>query len=528
MDRRKFLRGFVPVTSLPFLLNGLPLRAYGRSPFLEAIVGAVRETDRVLVLIQLSGGNDGINTVIPLDQMSAYNNLRGNIAIPSASVLPLTTATGLHPAMTGMRTMYQEGKLLVVQGVSYPNPNLSHFRATDIWLTAANSNEYLNDGWAGRYLIGEYPGFPTGYPNSIMPDPPAIQIGAVTSPALEGPGRSLGISIQDPTTFYQLVAGAPTGGQDTAPTTPAGRELEFVRLVAAQSIQYATQVKAAADKVKLQSTYPTSNSLADQLKIVARLIAGGMKTRMYIVSMGGFDNHSSQVDATDPTIGTHATLLKRLSDAIAAFQADLKYLGVEQRVIGMTFSEFGRRVQSNASRGTDHGTAAPMFLFGAGVLGAVLGNNPSLTDLTSSNLKLQYDFRSAYASILSQWFGAGTDELNAVLLRSFQQLPIIRPGVAVSAEEGAGLPTEYRLYENFPNPFNPSTMISYDLPGEAEVTLKVFDMLGREITTLINERQNAGHHAVQFSTTPGLASGAYIYSMNAGSFSARKRMLFVK
>jgi hypothetical protein len=338
----------------------------------------------------------------------------------------------------------------------------------------------------------------------------------------------LGISIQDPTTFYQLVAGAPTGGQDTAPTTPAGRELEFVRLVAAQSIQYATQVKAAADKVKLQSTYPTSNSLADQLKIVARLIAGGMKTRMYIVSMGGFDNHSSQVDATDPTIGTHATLLKRLSDAIAAFQADLKYLGVEQRVIGMTFSEFGRRVQSNASRGTDHGTAAPMFLFGAGVLGAVLGNNPSLTDLTSSNLKMQYDFRSAYASILNQWFGAGTNELNAVLLRSFQQLPIIRPGVAVSAEEVAGLPTEYRLYENFPNPFNPSTMISYDLPGEAEVTLKVFDMLGREITTLINERQNAGHHAVQFSATPGLASGAYIYSMNAGSFSARKRMLFVK
>jgi len=253
-----------------------------------------------------------------------------------------------------------------------------------------------------------------------------------------------------------------------------------------------------------------------------------MKTRMYIVSMGGFDNHSSQVDATDPTIGTHATLLKRLSDAIAAFQADLKYLGVEQRVIGMTFSEFGRRVQSNASRGTDHGTAAPMFLFGAGVLGAVLGNNPSLTDLTSSNLKMQYDFRSAYASILNQWFGAGTNELNAVLLRSFQQLPIIKPGVAVSAEEVAGLPTEYRLYENFPNPFNPSTMISYDLPGEAEVTLKVFDMLGREITTLINERQNAGHHAVQFSATPGLASGAYIYSMNAGSFSARKRMLFVK
>ncbi len=532
MKRRDFLRGVVPVTALPFFINGLPLRAYGRSPFLEALLGASIATDRVLVLIQLSGGNDGINTVIPLDQLSSYNSLRGNIALPSSAVLQLTTATGLHPRMTGLQSLYKDGKLIVAQGVSYPNPNLSHFRATDIWLTASNSNEYLNDGWAGRYLGQEFEGFPTGYPNDIMPDPPAIQIGAVTSPALQGPVRSMGISIQDPTTFYQLVAGAPTGGQDTAPKTPAGHELEYIRLVAAQSIEYATQVKTAADKVKSQVTYPTSNSLADQLKIVARLIAGGLKTRMYVVSMGGFDNHSGQVLATDTATGTHATLLGRLSDAVLAFQNDLTFLGVDQRVIGMTFSEFGRRVQSNASLGTDHGTAAPLFIFGSGVNGGVpngiLGTNPSLTNLTSNNLRMQYDFRSIYASILNQWFGAGTDVLNAVLLRSFAQVPVIKPGVAVSVAEDSSLPSEYRLYENYPNPFNPSTMISYDLPGEAEVSLSVFDMLGREITTLVSERQNAGHHSVQFSATPGLASGACIYALKAGSFAARKRMLFVK
>jgi uncharacterized protein (DUF1501 family) len=532
MNRRKFLRGVVPVTALPFVINGLPLRAYGRSPFLEALLGAATATDRVLVLVQLSGGNDGINTVIPLDQLSSYNSLRGNIAIPGSAVLQLTSATGLHPKMTGLQSLYNDGKLIVAQGVSYPNPNLSHFRATDIWLTAANSNEYLNDGWAGRYLNQEFQGYPTGYPNEIMPDPPAIQIGAVTSPALQGPGRSLGISIQDPATFYQLVAGVPTGGQDTAPKTPAGHELEYIRLVSAQSIEYATQVKAAADKVKAQAAYPTSNTLADQLKIVARLIAGGLKTRMYIVSMGGFDNHSAQVTSTDTTAGTHATLLGRLSDAILAFQNDLLFLGVDQRVIGMTFSEFGRRVQSNASLGTDHGTAAPVFVFGKGVNGGVpngiLGSNPSLTDLTSSNLKMQYDFRSIYASILNQWFGASTQVLNAVLLRSFAQVPLIKPGVAVSVAEDSTLPSEYRLYENYPNPFNPATMIAYDLPGEAEVSLSVYDMLGREITTLVSERQNAGHHSVQFSATPGLASGAYIYVLRAGSFAARKRMLFVK
>jgi len=517
---------------MPFLLNGLPLRAYGRSPFIESLFSAYSATDRVLVLVQLSGGNDGINTVIPLDQMSAYNNLRGNIAIPQNSVLSLTSATGLHPKMTGFKQLYDQGKLMVIQGVSYPNPNLSHFRATDIWLTAANSDEYLNDGWAGRYLLNEFPGYPNAYPNEVMPDPLAIQIGAVTSTALEGGSSSTGISIQDPTTFYQLVNGISSGGQDAVPQTPAGHELAFIREVSLHSQQYATQVKAAADKVKTQLAYPSPNTLADQLKIVARLIGGGLKTRVYVVSMGGFDNHSAQVDSTDSSIGTHATLLQRLADATLAFQNDLAQLGVEDRVIGMTFSEFGRRVQSNASRGTDHGTAAPMFVFGKGINGGVpngvMGSNPSLTDLSSGNLKMQYDFRSVYASALSQWFGASPAELNAVLLRSYQQLPIIKAGVAVAVNDSGALPSEYRLYENYPNPFNPTTTISYDLPVEADVTLKVYDMLGREITTLIDQRQGAGHHSVQFIPSQGLSSGAYICTIQAGSFQDRKKMLFLK
>jgi uncharacterized protein (DUF1501 family) len=532
MKRRDFLRGVVPVTALPFLLNGLPLRAYGRSPFLETLIGAYSATDRILVLVQLSGGNDGINTVIPLDQMSAYNNLRGNIAIPSTAALQLTSSTALHPKMTGMKQLYDDAKLMVLQGVSYPNPNLSHFRATDIWLTAANSDEYLNDGWAGRYLNQEFPGYPVSYPNQVMPDPLAIQIGAVTSPALDGAGNSMGISIQDPSTFYQLVSGVSSGGQDTPPQTPAGHELSFIREVAIHSLQYAGQVKGAADKVTQQSTYPTSNTLADQLKIVARLVAGGLKTRVYVVSMGGFDNHSAQVDTADPTIGVHATLLQRLSDALLAFQNDLKFLGAEDRVIGLTFSEFGRRVQSNASRGTDHGTAAPMFVFGKGISGGVpngvLGSNPSLTDLSSGNLKMQYDFRSVYASVLSRWFGVNSAELNAVLLRNYQQLPIIKAGVAASVDDQSNVPSEYCLYENYPNPFNPSTSISYDLPNDADVVLKVYDMLGREVATLVDQHQSAGHHVVEFSPSMRLSSGAYIYQIEAGSFRDRKKMMFLK
>ena len=536
MKRRDFIRSVVPVTALPFLVSGFPLRAYGRSPFLEALLSAETATDRVLVLIQLGGGNDGINTVIPLDQLSPYNNLRSNIALPDTSVLKLTNATGLHPKMTGMKQLYDDGKLTVIQGVSYPNPNLSHFRAMDIWLTAANSNEYLNDGWAGRYLNAEFSDYPDGYPNQVMPDPLAIQIGAVTSLSLQGPGRSMGISIQSPETFYQLVNGVPTGGTDTAPQTPAGRELTYIRRIAVQSQQYATQVKAAADRVTQQSAYPTGNTLADQLKIVARLVGGGLKTRIYIVNLGGFDNHSSQVNQTDKTTGTHATLLQRLSDAVAAFQNDVKFLStstnrLEDRVIGMTFSEFGRRVQSNASLGTDHGTAAPMFVFGKSINSTstgIIGTNPSLTDLTNGNLKMQYDFRSVYGSILSQWFGVSSAELSAVLLRNFQQLPIIRPGVAVAVPDESSIPREYLLYENYPNPFNPSTTITYDLPTEANVVLKVYDMLGREVTTLVDDRQLAGHHQVRFDASTGLSSGGYIYHLQAGSFRDRKKMLYVR
>jgi hypothetical protein len=289
-------------------------------------------------------------------------------------------------------------------------------------------------------------------------------------------------------------------------------------------------VKDAADRAAEQLSYPSPNPLADQLKIVARLIAGGLKTRVYVVNLGGFDTHSAQVVSGNPLLGTHATLLQRLSDALLAFQNDLVHLSIEDRVIGMTFSEFGRRVFSNASVGTDHGTAAPMFIFGKhvnGVPNGIVGFNPRLDDLTNGNLKMQYDFRSVYASILSQWFGVGESDLRTILLRNFQTLPIIK-SVPTSVDSSFGLPSEYQLYQNYPNPFNPSTTISFDLPSESSVQLKVYDMMGRDVATLVNGRLHAGHHRVQFDASSGFASGAYVYYLKAGSFSDRKRMLFVK
>jgi uncharacterized protein (DUF1501 family) len=440
MKRREFVKR-AAAAAFPIAIEGFRISALANPTLLAALAAPSSALDRVLVIVQLSGGNDGLNTVIPLDQYAAYQNLRSNIAIPESRVLRLTEATGIHPAMTAMKALYDAGQLCVVQGVSYPNPNFSHFRATDIWLTAADYNRDLSSGWLGRYLNYDFPGYPAGYPNPVMPDPLAIQIGSVVSIGFQGTSQSMAITIQDPSMFYQLVSGSSTGGQDDVPKTTAGLELSFIREVAAQSIGYASKVKAAADRAQNRSTaYPTAgqNALADQLKIVARLIAGGLKTRAYLVSLGGFDTHSNQVVAADTATGTHATLLGKLSSAISIFMEDLTLLGCDHRVVGMTFSEFGRRAASNASLGTDHGTAEPVFLFGKMVKGGVVGANSILTDLTGGNLKMQYDFRTLYASVLSRWFYADSTEQDSVLLKPFSPLDLFQTPVLLPRRRPLG------------------------------------------------------------------------------------------
>src|ERR1041384_8250817 len=404
MKRREFIKKTVPVSVLPLFMGGFTFRAYGRSPYLETLVASGTETDRVLVVIQMNGGNDGLNTVIALDEYSALAAARNNILIAENKVLKLTDATGLHPSMPEMQSLFIAYKLAVVQGVTYPNPNLSHFRATDIWLSASDYDQIVPSGWLGRYLDQEYPDFPNGYPNVVNPDPLAIQIGSVLSPGLQGPSVSMGMAITSPSSFYQIVS----GGVDQAPNTPAGHELTFIREVVQQTQQYATVIQSAAAKGKNWSKmYPQAgkNSLADQLKIVAQLISGGLKTRIYVVNLGGFDTHSSQVDTTSGTdVGTHAPLLGKLSAPIAAFQDDVMLGGNQERVIGMTFSEFGRRILSNASAGTDHGTAAPMFIFGRKVHAGIVGTNPVIPPnaTVNDNLAMQYDFRAVYASLLKE------------------------------------------------------------------------------------------------------------------------------
>ncbi|GAB4049275.1 DUF1501 domain-containing protein [Spirosoma litoris] len=391
-------------------------------------IGQDLPNDRVLVLIQLVGGNDGLNTVIPVDQYGAYQAARPNIALPQNKILKLNGAdtVALHPALTEIQQLFNEGKAGIVQAVSYPKPNFSHFRATDIWMTGSDSDKILNTGWAGRYLNDTFPGFPEKYPTESMPDPLAIQIGSVVASAFQGPAFPMGLAISNPSSFYDLVEDK----TETTPNTRWGNQLAYLEKVSQKTDQYAGVIKKAAQSITKQSDkYPApgKNPLADQLKIVARLIGGGLRTKVYLVSLSGFDTHAKQVEADDTTTGAQAQLLRRVSEAVGAFMDDLKGLNATDRVMGMTFSEFGRRIKSNASGGTDHGAAAPVFYFGNTVKGGVIGTNPQLpTNVTvNDNVAMQHDFRSVYATVLQQWLNLPSNDIQTVLMGQFPLLPMV-------------------------------------------------------------------------------------------------------
>jgi uncharacterized protein (DUF1501 family) len=502
----------------PVALGGYSAQAYAQSPFLNALASVADANDRVLVLVQLNGGNDGLNMVIPLDQMSVYDSIRSNIALKEDKVLRLTNTlvTGIHPAMTGMRDLFNEGKVSIVHSVSYPSASQSHFRASDIWFTGASSNQTLTTGWLGRYLDAEYPQYPASYPSTNMPDPLAIQINYITSTALLGPAQSMAIAIQNPDTFATLVGDKVSIDPATTANTPAGRSIAFIRQQQVTSVQYAGQIKAAAAKGKNLVAYPTGNPLADQLKIVARLIAGGLRTKVYYVSIGGFDTHATQTDATDTSIGAHANLLKQVSDGIKSFMDDLKLMGIDKRVAGMTFSEFGRRAGSNSGRGTDHGQAAPLFVFaGEGIKTQFVGKNPNLSDLDSNTIKMQTDFRSVYSALLTDWLGETTALSSTVLNKSYDPAPMFRQTVAANEDP-------FVTFRMYPNPAVDEVRIESELFGTGGIkSLQVVDMLGRQLSVPVERFNNASYRM----SVRGLPIGNYVVAVETNDRKLTNRLL---
>ena len=331
--------------------------------------------EQCVVFVQLNGGNDGLNTFIPFED-ALYYNLRPAIALSKTEVLNSAQGMAFHPALKGFANMQQNGDLSVVQNVGYPNPVRSHFRSQEIWQTAPTNQEYLNDGWLGRYLdlqCKEHQ--PTA----------GINIDNIDNLALKGDEPN-SITVKDPSRFKTKNIAE---SDDQLSENP---QLDFVRKVANSVVEGSDDIQKALAKSTTSDVIYPKTGLAKNLEWISKLIKGNLNSKVYYTSLGGFDTHDNQLPI-------HKNKLTDLNDAVFSFYEDLKKSQQLQNVTIVVFSEFGRRVKDNG-RGTDHGTAAPMFIIGGNNRGKIIGNNPNLSDLENGDLKHEIDFRSVYASLL--------------------------------------------------------------------------------------------------------------------------------
>jgi uncharacterized protein (DUF1501 family) len=440
--RREFLRTTVLGSALSwtvpaFLANTFAALQAGAADSTTQI--ATGQDATILVVLQMAGGNDGLNTVVPYAN-DFYHNARPKIGLPAGKILKVNGDIGFHGALAGFKNLYDSGNLAVVQGVGYPNPNRSHFRSTEIWQTASDSEKIEKYGWLGRYFDNAC----TGADPTV-----GVTIGSQLPEAFFAKTPK-GICFNNPQNYRFMASGEatesykklnelemsgplPDGGTGMTPDDNAnsggsiamlpagmpmtgGRAVDFISRTALDAQMSSDEVRNVAARVQNQAVYPNS-PLANSLKLVARLIGGGLPTRIYYVSQGGYDTHTNQVN-------TQQRLLQDLGDSTKAFVDDMKAQGNMQRVLVMTFSEFGRRVSENANGGTDHGAAAPMFIVGDKVKAGLLGKYPSLApqDLYQGDIKYNVDFRNVYASVLENWLKTKSVP---ILGKQFEPLPLV-------------------------------------------------------------------------------------------------------
>lgn len=499
MKRRQFIQSG-SLMSLPIMLGGLDVTAVSRASLFNMF--NVND-ERVLVLVQMLGGNDGLNMIIPLDQYSGLSQTRPNILLPENSIIALEDKTGIHPSMEALARLYEQEKLAVIQSVGYPDQNRSHFRSRDIWYSGSESDEYLSTGWLGRYLDLNYAGFPDNYPNTEYPDPFAVTLSSVVSETCQGTVANFSYTLANENSVQiveETVAAPPDG-------SCYGEELSFIRNTIQQSNAYASRVKEAFEKGNNIAEYQDT-SLSNQLKIVANLISGGLKSKIYVVTIGGFDTHANQVLIGDTLNGEHAVLLKDVSDSIASFVQDCEALGIQERVAGMTFSEFGRQIIANNSFGTDHGTAAPLIVFGSCINQGVFGENPQIGGLDSiapqEGVPMQFDFRSVYASLLVDWLGAKESDIRELLFEDFQKIPFVKNCTVSSVDEEANNTLDAMVT---PNPARDYTYLNFVNNG-SHVHISLFNAIGSQLDVLTNKSLGKGAHEI-FVNMQSYASGSY-------------------
>ena len=535
-------RNFIKQSSMGLgVVSNLNIGKMNLSAFQPGMIG--NENDNILVVVQLFGGNDGINTITPYDWDVYYNLFRPNLHIPKNVVTPISQNLGMamHPNLKlgvkdGMLGLFNAGKLSVIHGVGYENPNFSHFRSTDIWLSGLvppTDSVPLSTGWLGRYF--------DKYKDTEKPESPfCVQIGQNPSLMFMGETTEKSIVLENADELYNQAKSVESNKVNVSGSTYYLNEFDYINQVGIQINDYSKVIKKAFDAGKNSEKY-TDKTLSNQLKLVARLIDGGLKTKVYFLELHGFDTHSNQGGLD----GIHSRLLAEMSEAISSFQSDIEKLGHSKRVLGITTSEFGRRPYENGSMGTDHGTSNVMFAFGDAVKGEIIGSHfVFLPFRDHQNLRFSTDFRSIYFEVMVSWFGQSSDFAAKVLGSKFAYVektgfikitkedPTLPPppvvpqkNADVNAPNNPENPrniTEQDAFVLYPNPIQGnSAFLSMTLYFQCEVKITQSYVNGQVLGQIHQKTYRAGLHSVYLDLLGG--PGLYLLKIKVN-----KRFHFIK
>ncbi|MEM9920520.1 MAG: DUF1501 domain-containing protein [Bacteroidota bacterium] len=499
-SRRNFLRQMGVAGSMSMMLGSFPVMASSYSPLASALSNA--PGDRVLILIRLKGGNDGLNTIVPMYSYDHYKFLRPTIGFERNEIRMLDDKFGMPKYMDDLYPLWQEGKMKVINSVGYDQQNLSHFRSSDIWSSASDPDVFDASGWMGRYIVNEFPDFDISSP----PEPPAIQIGSVGSNLFNNQDIiNMAMVVSNPEELAELAQNGELYDTLNMPDCYFGEQLRFLRSTTNNTFKYADVIAEAYKASTNDVAY--EGRMGSQLALIARMIKGGLSTKVYMVSLDGFDTHADQPDA-------HRNLMSDISKAVKDLYDDLSIAGRDKDVLCMTFSEFGRRIEQNDSAGTDHGAAAPVLLFGEG-LGdnGFYGDNPNLNNTDrAGNLVHNVDFREIYATVLNHWLCVDDIAVDGIMGQSFNRLDFGLSCVTTSTTRPPFVAMKHELRYQHAG----QATIHYQLPRDARVNITVFDMLGRPVETLVNGRQVGGPHQVVFNSRDHrIMNGVYVYRIQA-------------
>ena len=508
-NRRSFLQALGLVGGGSMMLANSNLTVSRPSALSMAL--SETENDKILIICRLGGGNDGFNTIVPVYDYDTYANARPLIKIPPSEFINLEKDQFAMPKpMNKLENMWGDGQMKVVHGVGYEDQSLSHFKGTDIWANT-NITERERSGFMGRYFQDLYPDYLFNPPAA----PPSIQIGSIGNLIFRGPDNHFSFAISDPRRLEQIIENETFYNLTDLPDCTYGEKLKFLRETTNVTYNYADEISAAFNRSNDFAGYLEDDSFARQLRIIARLIKGNLGTKVFMVTLGGFDTHNDQIQR-------HQTLLNSLSEGITNFYADLADAGWDDKVLTMTISEFGRRFKENGSLGTDHGTAAPIMFFGTGLNGnGFIGEHPSLSNLTrGGNVGNTNDFRQVYATVMKEWLCINAEVVDKALLGAqFESLDL---GFNCSGTTTSILPDGERLNHVVTYADN-QTFININNPETTHADISLFNIIGQKVGTLRNEIILEGQTVIDVKQEIGmrLSTGQYLYRIetNQGEFS---------